>query len=79
MSNQYKVTDLGKMYIQSAYFYGTANVENIPLILSVETILSECFPGEIYEINDQQFTANQLDTNTKIKCLIEDGFIEQVQ
>lgn len=78
MSTQYKITDIGKLYIQSTYLYNLANTENIPLILSAKTILSECFPGNIYEINNQQFTADQLDTNTKINCLIEDGFIEQL-
>lgn len=77
MSNQYKITDIGKLYIQSTYLYNLANTENIPLILTAKTILSECFPGNIYEINNQQFTADQLGTNTKINCLIEDGFIEQ--
>lgn len=78
MSNQYKITNIGKLYIQSTYLYNLANTENIPLILTAKTILSECFPGNVYEINNQQFTADQLDTNIKINCLIEDGFIEQL-
>lgn len=73
----YQITSTGNMYIHLADLYNMANDQNIPIIGTADFIL-ECFNENHFEINGVCYTADELDTPTKIQIFIEDGFVKQL-
>lgn len=71
----YKVTDWGVDYIQSDDVHAMAS-QGITIVGVAEFMLG-IFKFPVYEVDDIQYPALSLDTNTKIECLIQDGFIEE--
>ena len=71
----YQITDIGTDYIQSNDIFEIA--AKTPIIGTTEFIL-ECFKCNVFELDGIQYTADQLDTATKIQCFIDDGFVEEV-
>lgn len=71
----YQITLYGSEYIQSDEIYNIGQAT--PIIGAAEFIL-EVFKSSTYEIDGVQYPADQLDTATKIQCLIDDQFIEEL-
>ena len=78
MSNKtqlYTVTSFGAPYIQLDDIINLYDA-GIPIIGTAEFILS-IFNCPAYEIDDINYPAECLPTETKIQVLIDDGFIEE--
>ena len=71
----YQISDIGTDYIHSNDIYEIA--AKTPIIGTAEFIL-ECFKCNVFELDGIQYTADQLDTATKIQCLIDDGFVKKI-
>ena len=71
----YQISDIGTDYIRSNDTYEIA--AKTPIIGTAEFIL-ECFKCNVFELDGIQYTADQLDTATKIQCLIDDGFVKKI-
>ena len=73
----YQIRPWGVVYIQPKELYDMALQENIPIIGTDEFIL-RCFECPVFEIDDVEYPADDLDTATKIQCFIDEGLIKEI-